>query len=96
MSLYTRAPLISTYIGWAAGPLWGTYSPCCNDGHQWGSLEPGSLAADGSSGYVLIIQNKCDTITDQLHYRLYYTVWQKVIQPLLPKHLQKSGISVIS
>ena len=39
------------YIGWtawAAGPFWGTYSPCCADSGQWGSLEPGSLAADGS------------------------------------------------
>lgn len=41
------------YIGWtawAAGPFWGTYSPCCADSGQWGSLEPGSLAADGSPG----------------------------------------------
>ncbi len=41
------------YIGWtawAAGPLWGTYSPCCADGKQWGSLEPGSKASDGSPG----------------------------------------------
>jgi len=41
------------YIGWtawAAGPLWGTSSPCCTDSKNWGSLEPGSLAADGSPG----------------------------------------------
>jgi endoglucanase len=41
------------YIGWtawAAGPFWGPYSPCCADGKQWGSLEPGSLASDGSPG----------------------------------------------
>lgn len=41
------------YIGWtawAAGPLWGTYSPCCADSGTWGSLEPGSLASDGSPG----------------------------------------------
>ncbi len=65
------------YIGWtawAAGPFWGTYSPCCSDSQQWGSLEPGSLAADGSPG-------------------LYTTVWQKLIQPLLPTSLQKTGIS---
>lgn len=65
------------YIGWtawAAGPLWGSYSPCCSDSQQWGSLEPGSLAADGSPG-------------------LYQTVWQKLIQPLLPGTLQKSGIA---
>ena len=41
------------YIGWAAwaaGPLWGKNSPCCSDSAQWGSLEPGSTAADGSPG----------------------------------------------
>jgi endoglucanase len=41
------------YIGWtawAAGPLWGKNSPCCSDSLQWGSLEPGSTAADGSPG----------------------------------------------
>ncbi|CZT44395.1 probable endoglucanase 1 precursor [Rhynchosporium secalis] len=65
------------YIGWtawAAGPLWGTYSPCCADSRLWGSLEPGSVASDGSPG-------------------LYQTVWQKLIQPLLPTTLQKTGIS---
>ncbi|MCJ1295144.1 hypothetical protein MMC34_006705 [Xylographa carneopallida] len=39
------------YIGWtawAAGPLWGTQSPCCTDGRALGSLEPGSHASDGS------------------------------------------------
>jgi endoglucanase len=43
----------SVYIGWtawAAGPLWGSYSPCCADYGTWGSLEPGSLASDGSPG----------------------------------------------
>ncbi|KAL2061134.1 hypothetical protein VTL71DRAFT_7407 [Oculimacula yallundae] len=68
------------YIGWtawAAGPFWGSYSPCCTDQQQWGSLEPGSLAADGSPG-------------------LYQTVWQKLIQPLLPKNLQKTGISNVN
>lgn len=41
------------YIGWsawAAGPLWGKSSACCSDSEQWGSLEPGSTAADGSPG----------------------------------------------
>ncbi|KAI8630304.1 glycoside hydrolase family 5 protein [Xylariaceae sp. FL1651] len=41
------------YIGWtawAAGPFWGPYSPCCVDSAQFGSLEPGSTAADGSPG----------------------------------------------
>ncbi|TAQ84851.1 hypothetical protein B7494_g6824 [Chlorociboria aeruginascens] len=41
------------YIGWtawAAGPFWGTSSACCADSKLWGSLEPGSLAADGSPG----------------------------------------------
>jgi endoglucanase len=41
------------YIGWtawAAGPFWGDNSPCCTSGAQWGSLEPGSLASDGSPG----------------------------------------------
>ncbi|GAB1314540.1 cellulase [Madurella fahalii] len=38
------------YIGWtawAAGPFWGPNSPCCTDQRQYGSLEPGSKAADG-------------------------------------------------
>lgn len=38
------------YIGWtawAAGPFWGTNSPCCSDDTQLGSLEPGSAAAGG-------------------------------------------------
>ncbi|TGO19269.1 hypothetical protein BTUL_0005g01180 [Botrytis tulipae] len=67
------------YIGWtawAAGPFWGTNSPCCADSQQWGSLEPGSLASDGSPG-------------------LYTTVWLNVIQPLLPKTLQKSGAAKV-
>ncbi|KIM98529.1 glycoside hydrolase family 5 protein [Oidiodendron maius Zn] len=41
------------YIGWsawAAGPLWGSYSACCANSEQWGSLEPGSTASDGSPG----------------------------------------------
>jgi len=41
------------YIGWtawAAGPFWGSASPCCTDGAQYGSLEPGSLAGDGTPG----------------------------------------------
>ncbi|KAH8682958.1 glycoside hydrolase family 5 protein [Tricladium varicosporioides] len=41
------------YIGWtawAAGPFWGTNSACCTDSAQWGSLEPGSKASDGSPG----------------------------------------------
>lgn len=41
------------YIGWtawAAGPFWGANSPCCTDSQQWGSLEPGSKAGDGSPG----------------------------------------------
>ena len=47
----------SQYIGWtawAAGPFWGAYSPCCTDSRQFGSLEPYSLAADGSPGYVAL------------------------------------------
>ncbi|EPE05383.1 endoglucanase 1 [Ophiostoma piceae UAMH 11346] len=43
----------SEYIGWtawAAGPLWGTSSPCCTDSSHWGSLEPGSKADDGGPG----------------------------------------------
>ena len=38
------------YIGWtawAAGPFWGSSSPCCTDSKQFGSLEPGSKAAGG-------------------------------------------------
>jgi len=41
------------YIGWtawAAGPFWGDNSPCCTSGAAYGSLEPGSLASDGSPG----------------------------------------------
>lgn len=41
------------YIGWAmwaAGPFWGANSPCCTDSKLYGSLEPGSTAADGSPG----------------------------------------------
>jgi endoglucanase len=41
------------YIGWtawAAGPFWGTSSPCCTDSQPLGSLEPGSKASDGSPG----------------------------------------------
>lgn len=41
------------YIGWtawAAGPFWGTNSPCCTDSTQLGSLEPGSTAAGGAPG----------------------------------------------
>lgn len=41
------------YIGWtawAAGPFWGPNSPCCTDSLQWGSLEPGSTAGDGTPG----------------------------------------------
>lgn len=68
------------YIGWtawAAGPFWGPYSPCCTDSQQFGSLEPGSLAGDGSPG-------------------LYSTVWQPVIQPLVPNQLQREGISNVN
>ena len=68
------------YIGWtawAAGPLWGTSAPCCNDGVPLGSLEPGSRAGDGSPG-------------------LYYTVWEKDIEPLLPRNLQRNGISSVN
>lgn len=38
------------YIGWtawAAGPFWGSASPCCTDSRNYGSFEPGSKAADG-------------------------------------------------
>ncbi|KAH7124172.1 glycoside hydrolase superfamily [Dendryphion nanum] len=70
----------SEYIGWAAwaaGPFWGSNSPCCSDGHSWGSLEPGSKASDGGAS-------------------LYDTVWLRVIQPLLPKKLQRTGLSSIN
>lgn len=68
------------YIGWtawAAGPFWGTYSPCCDNYGNSGSLEPGSTAAGGGPSY-------------------YTTIWQKVIQPLVPKTLQKTGIATLS
>lgn len=38
------------YIGWtawAAGPFWGSASPCCTDSQSFGSFEPGSKAVDG-------------------------------------------------
>jgi endoglucanase len=41
------------YIGWsawAAGPFWGPNSACCSDSQEWGSLEPGTTAVDGSPG----------------------------------------------
>ncbi|KAK6068382.1 cellulase [Seiridium cupressi] len=41
------------YIGWtawAAGPFWGSNSPCCTNSTLLGSLEPGSTAADGNPG----------------------------------------------
>lgn len=41
------------YIGWtawSAGPIWRGSSPCCTDSRQWGSLEPNSVASDGSPG----------------------------------------------
>ncbi|KAK4235900.1 glycoside hydrolase superfamily [Achaetomium macrosporum] len=54
------------YIGWtawAAGPFWGPNSPCCTDSKQWGSLEPGSKAANGGPSlydtvWVPVIQKK--------------------------------------
>lgn len=55
------------YIGWsawAAGPFWGVYSPCCSNSATWGSLEPGSIASDGSPGWVIyILQNAVIGIT---------------------------------
>jgi len=68
------------YIGWsawAAGPLWGTYSPCCDNYGANGSLEPNSHASDGGPGF-------------------YQLVWQAIIQPLIPKGLQKTGISNVN
>ncbi|KAF8318150.1 glycoside hydrolase family 5 protein [Clavulina sp. PMI_390] len=57
------------YIGWtmwAAGPLWGTTAPCCNDDALLGSLEPNSVAGGhGSSLYqtvwVKVIQSLVPT-----------------------------------
>ncbi|ORY72077.1 endoglucanase 1 [Pseudomassariella vexata] len=49
------------YIGWtawAAGPFWGSASPCCSDSAQYGSLEPGSKAADGSDGLYTTVWQK--------------------------------------
>lgn len=68
------------YIGWtawAAGPFWGTASPCCSDSKNWGSLEPGTLASDGSPG-------------------MYEGVWVKEIEPLVPKVLQRKGITSVN
>ena len=66
------------YIGysiWAAGPFWGSGSPCCTDQQQYGSLEPNIPAAGGGDP-------------------LYVTVWQNVVQPLIPvSSLRRSGMS---
>ncbi|KDN34543.1 hypothetical protein RSAG8_12367, partial [Rhizoctonia solani AG-8 WAC10335] len=45
------------WIGWAAGPLWGTFRSCCGD--DSGNLEPGTKAAGGSlpGGYDTIWAN---------------------------------------
>lgn len=90
------------YIGWtawAAGPLWGTISPCCTDTKQYGSLEPGSRAGDGSPGYALLstsISTKCGLLMKSCDVRrLYETVWLKAIQPLVPSMLQWSGVSSV-
>jgi endoglucanase len=44
-------PVYIGWTAWAAGPLWGSSSPCCSDGALWGSFEPDSLASDGSPGF---------------------------------------------
>ncbi|KAK3325966.1 glycoside hydrolase superfamily [Apodospora peruviana] len=36
-----------TILLFQIGPFWGPNSPCCTDSAQFGSLEPGSKAADG-------------------------------------------------
>lgn len=51
------------WTAWAAGPFWGSYSPCCTDDFQFGSLEPGSKAAGGSPSlydtvWIPVIQKK--------------------------------------
>ncbi|KAK6347425.1 hypothetical protein TWF718_005266 [Orbilia javanica] len=38
------------WTAWAAGPLWGYWSPCCQSGQALGSFEPGSRARDGGPG----------------------------------------------
>jgi endoglucanase len=38
------------WTAWAAGPLWDTRAPCCNDNKDLRSLEPGSVAGDGTPG----------------------------------------------
>ncbi|KAF3253027.1 hypothetical protein TWF192_004312 [Orbilia oligospora] len=38
------------WTAWAAGPLWGYWSPCCQSGQTLGSFEPGSRARDGGPG----------------------------------------------
>ncbi|MCJ1477116.1 hypothetical protein MMC13_005787 [Lambiella insularis] len=78
--LITYLDLNDEYIGWsawAAGPLWDVYSPCCTDGARYGSLEPGSTAADGEPG-------------------LYYTVWQRAIEQLVPADLVRHGMSSVN
>jgi len=35
---------------WAAGPIWGTASPCC--GPDVGSIEPGQITKNGTPKYV--------------------------------------------
>ncbi|CAE6531591.1 unnamed protein product [Rhizoctonia solani] len=45
------------WMGWAAGPLWGTFRSCCGD--DSGNLEPGTKAAGGTlpGGYDTIWAN---------------------------------------
>ena len=44
------SPKWRTMMYTSAGPLWGSYNACCENSETWGSLEPGSLASDGSPG----------------------------------------------
>ncbi|KAG6811231.1 hypothetical protein H0H92_008448 [Tricholoma furcatifolium] len=83
------------YIGWsiwAAGPIWGTSSPCC--GADTGSLEPGQFNDLGQPEYVSI-QTKRSTLF-KFRVSAYYSVWAQAVRPNIPKNLKRSGISSLS
>lgn len=90
------------YIGWtawAAGPFWGTYSACCTDSQQWGSLEPGSKAGDGGPG---MYETVCELLPFCLQpcsskLRLIdFEIGLAIIQKFVPKALVWSGISSVT
>jgi hypothetical protein len=66
---------------WAAGPFWGTFSPCC--GPDTGSLEPGNLNDMGGPKYAVNIFMR--HMLDSTGYSAFSTVWAASIRPNIPK-----------